>query len=80
MSQCQNALPLWQSFASTTTDLTSWMEEKEKFLSSPPMQPTLSSDEEDGTAECIKSVQSELVDDKLQLLKPLEGTFARAFA
>ena len=56
------------------------MEEKEKFLSSPPMQPTLSSDEEDGTAECIKSVQNELVDDKLQLLKPLEGTFARAFA
>ena len=51
------------------------MEEKEKLLSSPSVMPSLSGSEEDGKAECIKSVQSELVEgkDRLELLKTLEG-------
>lgn len=82
MSQCQTALPLWQRFTATTTELTMLIEEKEKLLSSRAMLPSYDSDEDEGMAERIKSVQHDLVDgkDKLQLLKSLEGKCTCAFA
>ena len=82
MSQCQAALPLWQSFTATTTELAKWMEEKEKLLSSPSMMPSLDHGEEDGMAKRIKSMQSDLESqkDKMQLLRSCEGMYACAFA
>ena len=75
VSQCQNALPLWLSFAATSTDLTSWMKRIEKLLPSPPMLPSLNSDEMNEMVVRIKSVQSELVHGKMRLqqLQSLEG-------
>ena len=75
VSQCQAALPLWQSFTATTTELAKWMEEKEKLLSSPSMLPSIRVGEEDELVEQIKSVLRDLVHgkDKLELLASLES-------
>ena len=77
VSQCRNALPLWKSFVATTTEIASWMEGKEKLLSSPSMQPPIRVGEEDELAKQIKSMQRELADGnaKLQLLKSLESMY-----
>lgn len=82
MCHCQTALPLWQSFTANATELTRWLEEKEKLLekllSSRSMLPSVRVvGEEDGLAQQIKSVQRELDDrsDKLELLTSLEGMY-----
>lgn len=87
MSHCQTALPLWQSFTANATELTRWLEEKEKLLekllSSRSMLPSVRVvGEEDGLAQQIKSVQRELNDrsDKLELLTSLEGMYGGLYA
>ena len=81
VSQCQAALPLWQSFTATTTELATWMEEKKKLLPSPTMLPFIRVGEEDEFSKQIKSVEKELVHrrDKLQLLTSLESTYERLY-